>query len=156
MWKRWEKKNRKYRMGHVTYLCIWQTFVEILILFVQRMFCNGKKNYTYGNSLKSWGRPTKKFFSFLFFSVLIVIVHACLSREGDACHSFWNGKKKKKLLLFWQKRTYDSDPQHLKAYVDSVCYWDEWPLLCTAWLCWLLGPYPILSVALCTSSYLTI
>lgn len=47
-----------------------------------------KKNNTYGNSLKIGGI----FFIFSFFSVLIVIVHACLSREGVR-HSFWNGKE---------------------------------------------------------------
>lgn len=42
-----------------------------------------KKNYTYGDSLKiGVGQQKIVLFSF-FFSVLIVIVHACLSREGD-------------------------------------------------------------------------
>lgn len=67
------KKNyRKYRSGHVTYLCIWETFVEILILFIQRMFCNGKKrSYTYGNSLKNGLGQQKIVFFFLFFQCLL-------------------------------------------------------------------------------------
>lgn len=88
-----EKKKQEIQ-NRTWHLCIWETFVEILILFIQRMFCNGKKkNYTYGNSLRI-GVGQQKIVLFSFFSVLIVIVNACLFREGDnVCHSFWNGKK---------------------------------------------------------------
>lgn len=41
----------------------------------------GKK--IYGNSLKNWGKPIFFFFVWFLFSVLIVIVHACLFREED-------------------------------------------------------------------------
>lgn len=48
-----------------------------------------KKKYTYGNSLKIWVGQQN-----IVFSVLIVIVHACLSGEGDNdCHCFWKGKE---------------------------------------------------------------
>lgn len=57
-----------------------------------------KKNYTYGT--QNWGGPTKNCF-ILFFSVLIVIVHACLSREGDM---FVILLEKKQLLLFNKKK----------------------------------------------------
>ena len=131
VWKSWDVQ-------------IWtfDIFVHLktLILFVQRMFCNGKKNnYINGNSLKMG--VGQQNIVLHFFLVLIVIVYACLSREGDM------------FFLKWKRRnwTYDSNPQRLEA--SCWLYWDEWPLLCTAWLCWLVGPDPILSVALCTSSY---
>lgn len=123
VWKRRENKNRKYRMGHVTYLCIWQTFVEILILFVQRMFCNGKKNYTYGNSLKV-GVSQQKIVFFLFFSVLIVIVHACLSREGDMLAILSEMEKKKETVAVSTKK----DPWFRPLASKSFC-----------WLCMLPG-----------------
>lgn len=57
-------------------------FVEILILFVQRMFRNGKKKYFFGNSLRI-GVGQQKIVLFSFFPMLIAVAHACLSREGD-------------------------------------------------------------------------
>lgn len=72
-----------------------------------------KKNYTYGKHSKL-RKGHKKLFYFLFFSVLIVIVDACLFREGDM-FVFLYEMEKKKLLLFDKKRTYDSDSQRLKA-----------------------------------------
>lgn len=50
-------------------------------MFVQRMFCNDKKNDTFGDSLAT--RVGEKI-PFYFFSVLIVIVDACRSRWRDA------------------------------------------------------------------------
>lgn len=57
-----------------------------------------KKNYTYGNSLKIEERPTKNCFIF-FFSVLIVIVDACLSREGDMFVFLYEMEKKKTVAV---------------------------------------------------------
>lgn len=123
-------------------------------MFVQRMFCNGKKNYTYGFSLKNGIGQEKKFVLFsLFFSVLIVIVHACLYREGDIFVFLFEMEPEKtvavdKMDLCFRPST--SESNSLTSFDPGI----EWPL-CTAWLCWLVGPDPILSVALCTSSYLT-
>lgn len=76
--------------------------LRFLILFVQRMFCNGKKNYTYGKHSKL-RKGHKKLFYFLFFSVLIVIVDVSLFREGDM-FVFLYEMEKKKLLLFDKKK----------------------------------------------------
>lgn len=69
-------------MEHVTYLCIWETSVDILILFVQRMFCNGEGEKDLWQLTQKLGKANI-FFCLVSFSVLIVIVHACLFREED-------------------------------------------------------------------------
>lgn len=70
-------------MEHVTYLCIWETSVDILILFVQRMFCNGEGAKRFMATHSKIGESQYFFFVWFLFSVLIVIVHACLFREED-------------------------------------------------------------------------
>lgn len=70
-------------MEHVTYLCIWETSVDILILFVQRMFCNGEGEKRFMATHSKIGESQYLFFFLVSFSVLIVIVHACLFREED-------------------------------------------------------------------------
>lgn len=58
-------------------------------MFVQRMFCNDKKmtlSATHSQS-KSGGKDLVLFYN--FFSMLIVIVDACLSRWKDVSF-FWN------------------------------------------------------------------
>lgn len=81
---------------------MWHTICASEKLLLRFWFCSyrecfameKKKNYTYGDSLKiGVGQQKIVLFSF-FFSVLIVIVHACLSREGDMfVILFWNGKE---------------------------------------------------------------
>lgn len=104
---------------------------------------------------QEWDRPRKKicFIFSLFISVLIVIVHACLYREGDIFVFLFEIEPEKtvavdKMDLCFRPST--SEIIKLTSFATGI----EWPL-CTAWLCWLVGPDPILSVALCTSSYLT-
>lgn len=80
------REGRKYIMWH---LCIWETFCwDLDSVCTENVLQWEKKLHTYGNSLKIGGEISS------FFKMLIVIVHACLSREEDyVCHSFLNGKE---------------------------------------------------------------
>lgn len=59
--------STKWDMWH---LCIWEFFVEILILFVQRMFCNGKR-ITIMATHSKLELASKKLFFFVFFQCLL-------------------------------------------------------------------------------------
>lgn len=100
-------------------------------------FAMEKKNYTYGNSLKNWGRPTKNVFFFPYFSAYCNCPCLSIQRGRYACLSFWNVKEK--LLLFDKKRTYDSDPRCLKAlcWHCMLLGWVASPVYCVVMLaCW--------------------
>lgn len=117
------------------------TYVEILLCLYRECFAM-IKNDTFGNSLiqKSERKDLVLFYN--LFSVLIVIVDACLSRWKDVSF-FWNTKRK---LLLWTKWTYDSDLVS-ESHVEFLCYWDRLGCLYCVGMSACCRPLSILSVA---------
>lgn len=112
------------------------TYVEILLCLYRECFAM-IKNDTFGNSLirKSGRKDLVLFYN--LFSVLIVIVDACLSRWKDMSF-FWNKKRK---LLLWTKWTYDSDLVSESIMLSFFATGIDWAV-CAAWVCRLVvGPY---------------
>lgn len=120
-------------------------------MFVQRMFCNDKKKMTLSTTHSQNKSGVKDLVLFYnFFSVLLVIVDACLSRWKDVCLSF--GTRREKLL--WTKWTYDSGLMSESIMLSFFATGIDWAPCCVG-MSACRRPSSILSVALCTSSYLT-
>lgn len=119
-------------MEHVTYLCIWETSVDILILFVQRMFCNGEGAKRFMATHSKIGESQYFFFCLVsFFSAYCNCPCLSIQRGGYACVSFWDVKGKTVAVL-QKKRTYDSDPWCLKAlyWHCMLLGWVASPMYC--------------------------
>lgn len=97
--KKTKKQNRKYKVEHVTYLCIWETYVDILILFVQRMFCNGEGEKRFMATHSKIGESQYFFLFGFFFSAYCNCPCLSIQRGGYACVSFWDVKGKTVAVL---------------------------------------------------------
>lgn len=97
--KKTKKQNRKYKVEHVTYLCIWETYVDILILFVQRMFCNGEGEKRFMATHSKIGESQFFFLFGFFFSAYCNCPCLSIQRGGYACVSFWDVKGKTVAVL---------------------------------------------------------
>lgn len=124
-----EEKTKQEVQNRTWHLCIWETFVWDFDSVLMENVLQWKKNHTYGNSLKNRGQTNKKMF---FFLVLIVIVHACLFREEDMFVIF--EMEKRSCFCSAKKGPMIQTLSSYKCYVNSVCSWNECPLLCT-WFC---------------------
>lgn len=95
------RKNRKdWDMWHI---CASEILMlRFLILFVQRMFCNGKKELHLWQTLKIEERPQKIVLFSLFFSAYCNCWCLSIQRGRYVCVSLWNGKEK--TVAVWQKK----------------------------------------------------
>lgn len=77
------RESRKYIMGHVTFVHLRNFLLRFRFCLYRECFAMEKKVTHLWQFTKDWGEMSS------FFKMLIVIVHACLSREEDICSSFF-------------------------------------------------------------------
>lgn len=105
-----EGENRKCRTEHVTFAHLRIFCSDFGSVCTENVFAIGKKNYSYGNTLKIGVGQEKKEFIFCFFSAYCNCPCQSIQRQIQyVCLSFWNGKDWK-LFPFDKKWTVSVRP----------------------------------------------